>query len=669
MIDDIYITENFLYDIKKTVKELFPNIIIEESEFLIKLLANIVKLILLKYYDRSKLYILKKNLRSNNRKELKILLLLLLPFLNEKQDTRGIYSFSQMSVEKNKGDINKEEASYKYTNIQYSLSKYKNGKVEERPLKKEDILHNYYLLCYSIDRVLNKLYVNWISVIPFEKVTENESNFYSNRFINGKLKKYNFVDKFLTDSDYKSDLISNDLTIEDIYNTCINNIYFNSNEISLLFNLNHEKNEYLQDFEFFFKELVSDGSNLTSLLNWSQLSNKQIIDFENKFKVLKNNFISNNLIKINKYLLINITLLFNKNYSKLNKIIKDDNYQKINEKYSYNDIISLNLNEFISTLKSIKAEDFYSYLILLIKKYGDLYESFLKNDLLLYFNLNLISKSLYEIDDNNNLNRYFYSNSEYNQDLIIKRLNNFNLLKDIFDKNNMLYLESQDNNFFIEYNENNKDIRRRIYKLIKNFMLNDGIYSVLDIDDEYIEFNSLPFGTKKTGLSKDIVSKNIRLHSNKNGAAYFLGNKDYNADCFKMKYKDENDEYVTNKYTEYLKNKNTSSWYSLFGLNWISQISFFHKYLNNRVIFVTGSTGVGKSSQIPKLLYYALKAIDRKISGKVICTQPRIPPTISNAKRISEELGFRYLIEMIVIILIYPLIILIFNINIVMRSI
>jgi SAM-dependent methyltransferase len=38
-------------------------------------------------------------------------------------------------------------------------------------------------------------------------------------------------------------------------------------------------------------------------------------------------------------------------------------------------------------------------------------------------------------------------------------------------------------------------------------------------------------------------------------------------------------------------------------------------------------------------LLYALKAYDFKNNGRVICTQPRIPPTINNAERIALELG------------------------------
>ena len=85
--------------------------------------------------------------------------------------------------------------------------------------------------------------------------------------------------------------------------------------------------------------------------------------------------------------------------------------------------------------------------------------------------------------------------------------------------------------------------------------------------------------------------------------------------------------------------ENNNWWNKLFGLNWITQIKFFHRYLNNRVLFVTGGTGTGKSSQIPKLLLYGLKAFDYKMNGSILCTQPRKRPTEESAKNIAKQMG------------------------------
>lgn len=92
-------------------------------------------------------------------------------------------------------------------------------------------------------------------------------------------------------------------------------------------------------------------------------------------------------------------------------------------------------------------------------------------------------------------------------------------------------------------------------------------------------------------------------------------------------------------YLQYNSTSDAGLWFTQYALDWVSQISFFQKYLNTRIMFITGSTGVGKSTQIPKLLLYALKVIDRRNDGKVVCTQPRIMPVDNNAARVSTELG------------------------------
>jgi hypothetical protein len=81
------------------------------------------------------------------------------------------------------------------------------------------------------------------------------------------------------------------------------------------------------------------------------------------------------------------------------------------------------------------------------------------------------------------------------------------------------------------------------------------------------------------------------------------------------------------------------TWYTFYAMDWISQIGFYHRYINNRVLYITGATGAGKSSQVPKLLLYGLKMIEFNGEGKVVSTQPRISPTVSNAEEISEQMG------------------------------
>ncbi|MEW5901557.1 MAG: ATP-dependent RNA helicase HrpA, partial [Acidobacteriota bacterium] len=56
---------------------------------------------------------------------------------------------------------------------------------------------------------------------------------------------------------------------------------------------------------------------------------------------------------------------------------------------------------------------------------------------------------------------------------------------------------------------------------------------------------------------------------------------------------------------------------------------------NHRVLIISGETGCGKSTQLPKMCLEA----GRGIAGKIACTQPRRIAAITIAHRIAEELG------------------------------
>jgi hypothetical protein len=156
-----------------------------------------------------------------------------------------------------------------------------------------------------------------------------------------------------------------------------------------------------------------------------------------------------------------------------------------------------------------------------------------------------------------------------------------------------------------------------IYKgLLNNFVV-----------DKYITDNIIIGSTiqerKKNRYKrlKEIFEKN-----NYKECYYYLTNRVYD----KL---DENE----NTYFDLLTSK--YDWYSFYSMDWVFQISFFHRYINNRIILITGATGQGKSTQMPKLFLYALKMINRKNDGKVICSQPMINSTVGISNRISEELG------------------------------
>ena len=133
-----------------------------------------------------------------------------------------------------------------------------------------------------------------------------------------------------------------------------------------------------------------------------------------------------------------------------------------------------------------------------------------------------------------------------------------------------------------------------------------------------------------------MVKINKKFNDFKN-SYYFLTNKKYKSLKVRL---NKNYNYKEIEYLNLITDKRGNQlWYTFYAMDWISQINFFNRYINHQILYVTGSTGTGKSTQVPKLLLYALKMYEYKSKGKIICTQPRIGPTVNNTERISTEMG------------------------------
>lgn len=91
----------------------------------------------------------------------------------------------------------------------------------------------------------------------------------------------------------------------------------------------------------------------------------------------------------------------------------------------------------------------------------------------------------------------------------------------------------------------------------------------------------------------------------------------------------------TDKFNGYL----YDNWGNFFSMYYLEQINIFNKYLNKRIIFATGGTGTGKSTQLPKLLMYSSIIFDNKYDYHILCSEPRQKPTGDNATIISRQLS------------------------------
>jgi len=206
-------------------------------------------------------------------------------------------------------------------------------------------------------------------------------------------------------------------------------------------------------------------------------------------------------------------------------------------------------------------------------------------------------------------------------------LNNYDKMKGWFNISKILTMKEMDS----DENMHNSIIET-IFKKLR-----DIVFESLTIEGLLSEFVIDKKSTDKITYSEETIRNNIKTSIfNKDSIEY------YN-DCIyyltKDKYKNLPSLITETQIISYFDLLKDDRWYTFYAMDWISQINFFHRYINNRIIMITGATGAGKSTQIPKLLLYGLKMINFNNSGKVVSTQPRISPTILNAEQISKEMG------------------------------
>jgi hypothetical protein len=170
--------------------------------------------------------------------------------------------------------------------------------------------------------------------------------------------------------------------------------------------------------------------------------------------------------------------------------------------------------------------------------------------------------------------------------------------------------------------------------LVWDYMNENGLLSSFNInleltDNDKLMVSDINLKNKKIQerLKQFFINNSDLLKCN-----YFMTNKPYN-ELRKFNMNNINNFSYIDLLTEKMIH------YTFYANDWISQLNFYNHYINMSVIYVTGSTGTGKSTQVPKLTMYIMKMYDYRNNGKVICTTPRITPTEDNAKRISEEMG------------------------------
>lgn len=627
----VVLSENEI--LSSVINNIFPKLQISEKQLLTKYLLNIIDAIHTKLLIDIDNY--KAQLRQNNYRDIQGLLLILLPFINEKVSTQDVTSLNDIyTVKTTNIDISKESPQYKYSNIQYGRCN--RNPIEEIQYNKTHLEHNYRLLLNTINRVTNKLYVNWINIVPISDSSLSNSTYYQTTLNNFLKKQVPNVNVF------KTDKLESGMDCHDAYNIMRNLLFENIKNIKwTLYDVyvNGSPNKYLHELHYRI-----DLTNIYNGIEWKLLSK----DNQDTFSYNMYNQLSN-FVTQNNYVIKVLMFYFNKYYDQVDKL---NNYKRVNIDEEDNEDIEdddnkADLIKYREAAQSLTINDMshlYTFIYKSISKLKTTYYWKYLQDLtdnssyidglsnITLKNIYNFSKSFVSISTNKlyfQLPKFFDSLDNNNRNIISDRLNqkdtNWFTITGYLTK--IAQLSKQD-----AITENT-----RIYSTITYF-LPTILCDILVYNGLLSEFVYSPNMTNYINLPKNTSERNNKIlqilstidKSQYDDAYYYLNNTQ-----FGNIYYDDKQRYIDMLGT----NKSMSNWVFTYAMDWISQIAFFHKYINNRVIYVTGGTGVGKSTQVPKLLLYGLKMIDYKPEGRIACTQPRVPPTVKNSEIISSQLG------------------------------
>jgi len=687
----LFINRDLKLAIKTSINLLFPNINQDDFKILNLFSENLIEKISLslhfkkedKYYNQ---WI------QNNYRDIKGIILLLLPFIDDKNNgkllnemidlNQFLYSklnnnISNSILKEDRNNLLKSD--FKFGNMSLGLLNYNkdnlldlfesDGKMK---LIYKIIHHNYIGILKTIEIMNGKYYINWINIVPLLLEDYQTSELY----IKTKegLEKYKNLLISNNDSIHKFSEDYYGLWFGDIYNVIKNKLYDDIKQIKfLIFSYRRENNpiyiiQYLNEIinvDLFFK-----------FENYVDLDDKDKYIFQKSIQaqlieIRSNTFLYDNVWKqiilflCNNYskktiIEIEIPIDYNK-FSFVPELTQLDFSDETEQTEEYSKAVrdkiqNLVPDDIINFLKNINIKHIWNFLQESFKK---LEGTFLKEYLIINKDNKITISDIYEFPDTEislkniyniaksithfttkgrewiSLDSHYISFDEEYQIEFFKRflgLENtwLNLSNNVRrEYGPTINITTKTNKIMEDWNKIKLDLIFKI--LIKNGLLNK--FDVdLEITDKKKYFTS--------NISKEIqkrLGKKLKKNSNFKKAYYYLTNDTFE-NLPKIRFEDSDTKKKPELHYFDLLEKD-QSWYSFYALDWLSQINFFHHYINHRVLYVTGATGQGKSTQVPKLLLYASKVYDYKNNGKVICTQPRIPPTIGNSERISMELG------------------------------
>jgi hypothetical protein len=678
--------EEDIYD--NTIEKYFKKLNVNDKNILKKYYKNLLIVVYYSFFENNtNLEIFKEKMSLNNYSDAAAILLLLLPFINSNENTNEIISFNDMVKKKYKDvNIKTDSPKYVYTNFQYNRCNRET--ISEINFEEEFLKNNYQFLVKTISHMSNKLYVNWIDVIPHNMIDYPNEKLYLNtkqQFDAGNLKDFDFYDSFNINNNFIKNLQS--LSIADIYETITNEFYYQIKKVKwLIYDVMVDNLNKPLPLILILNQIFGDTLSKCLLLDWIKLEEIDRTQMNEKWSLLvstaksNNNFDNGNIVisaKNVKKILKSFVVFFNNYYKDIENLVDRKEFELI--KFDVDEdtlennldddeeelLSNLNFSKIRKALNSLKIEHVYTF----IKDSLDMMK-------LTWYSLFLLKK------DKNFINTIEYYNQvfKYDNTLKVTLKNIYNFSKSFchinyngkftplpkywesltLDQRNIIEERLYDNTqdvmtwFNISKNLRSLFINRvpeyhvRLYNYIRNNLIDFVFQSFISrgILSKLVPANEI---SNKNKISSDLRSKLVPPILNKTlfstdssnklwtDSYYYLTSTTYEY-MDKLRYSLGEKKIITT-YFEFNGSTNGRAWYFAYALDWVSQINFYNKFLNNRVIYVTGSTGVGKSTQVPKLLLYAQKAVLYNSTAKIVCTQPRKTPTKKNADIVSLEMG------------------------------
>jgi hypothetical protein len=669
-----FIDDDIKNNIGIVITDFFYNLNSVDIKFLQYLLCDIIDLIAYKYNFTDKRYYLNQFIK-NNGMDIKSLCLQIIPFVKKYDfyNLKDILISVKVTDTLVKTDLNIAINYYfKHSNFLLGLI---NDVNDIEKMNIDYIIFQHYIKLYECICMTNyKLYVNWLNIYPIVDYNENTFDNNYKLYINNKL-----VNQYISGKDKISfyDICQNDINnFEDEFTSILSRLFGDDEgatlEIKNIYTRynKHTKGLYIGDY---YDVLYNGYYKSVKNVKWLLYNQKDIGYYYNyllkifnledygifnvQFKSYISNIESNNKIyldyqyEIDMFKNILIFAVNNSNEkflikldSRIKKIIYNSDPENETDDLDLNqmNIDKLSKNDLVYIMSNIDTNIVYNYIVESIDIFkGTIYYKYIDsynlkiNDV--KYNINL--KNIYNIvkilshDEDFNLLPNKYNSLNFDQfNLFFEKFivnNNF-----INFKNNIKIQEKTTNNNIVD------NILRTIKKewekikvlLVLEYLQYNGLLSRFIINYELTDNINLPQNLAKR--RKHIQSKLEKIFSNNNykNGYYYLTNETYGE---LNKYERE-----MNRKDDYFKSLvKKLVHYTFYAMDWVSQLNVFNKYINHQIIYITGGTGTGKSTQVPKLLLYMMKMYDYNNEGNVICTQPRISPTEGNAKRVATELG------------------------------